>query len=372
MFFSIVLILLTLVYGYSGWRLIPHLPTPWSWATGFLLVGLALSPLLAVRMRESPRFARLGDLYCWAAYGGLGFFVLMTTFLLLRDAAGWALYLSGIPLPLSAANIDVATLGFTSLLALWGLYQARRTPAVRRIEVPIANLPHELDGLRIAQISDLHVGPTIKMDFVHRIVERVNHLEADLIVFTGDMADGPVERLAAHVAPLAQLSAPLGLFSITGNHEYYSDVHAWTDKARALGFQVLLNESRLVNYQGRTMAVVGITDHSAGEMVSEHRSDPQGALSRAPAADFVLLLAHQPRSIHHAQGAHLQLSGHTHGGQFFPWKYIVPLQQTYLAGLHRHDETWLYVHSGSGYWGPPLRLGAPSEIALLTLRRREQ
>jgi predicted MPP superfamily phosphohydrolase len=371
MFFSIVLAILTLVYGYSGWRLLAHLSTPWNWIGWAALLGLALSPLLAVRMRESARFARLGDLYCWAAYSGFGFFVLMTTFLLLRDMAGWALVLSGTPLPTSAANIDAATLGLTSLLALWGLYQARRTPVIRATEVPIANLPPELEGLRIVQISDLHVGPTIKRDFVQRIVERVNGLDADLIVFTGDMADGPVERLATHVAPLAQLQARLGMFSITGNHEYYSGVDAWVEKARELGFQVLLNESNLVHYQGRRIAVVGVTDYSAGAMIATHNSDPQGALSQAPAADFVLLLAHQPRSVHQAHGAHLQLSGHTHGGQFFPWKYIVPLQQTYLAGLHRHEQTWLYVHSGSGYWGPPLRLGAPSEIALLTLRRGE-
>lgn len=371
MFFPIVLAILALVYGYSGWRLLAHISTPWNWVGWAAIATLALSPLLAARIRESARFARLGDLYCWAAYSGFGFFILLTTVLLLRDVAGWALHMSGTPLPTSAATIDAATLGFTSLLALWGLYQARRTPAIRSVDVPIANLCRELEGLRIVQISDLHVGPTIKEDFVRRIVERVNELDADLIVFTGDMADGPVERLAPHVAPLAELRAPLGLFSITGNHEYYSGVEAWVAKARELGFQVLLNESSLVNYKGRRIAVVGITDYAAGAMLPAHDSDPQGALSQAPDADFVLLLAHQPRSVHRADGAHLQLSGHTHGGQFFPWKYIVPLQQTYLAGLHKHKKTWLYVHSGSGYWGPPLRLGAPSEVALLTLRRGE-
>jgi hypothetical protein len=106
-------------------------------------------------------------------------------------------------------------------------------------------------------------------------------------------------------------------------------------------------------------------------MLAAHTSDPEGALAAAPAADLILLLAHQPRSISAAQGAQLQLSGHTHGGQFFPWKYLVPLQQPYLSGLHRHGPMWIYVHNGSGYWGPPLRLGAPSEIALLTLRKAQ-
>lgn len=367
MFYPIALSMLLLVYGYGGWRLLDHIPMPWSALGAMLVWTLALSPLLAARMREHPKFSRAGDAYCWIAYGGLGFFVLLTSLFLLRDLAGIALDLSGIAPPLPHEQLDALVLGLSILAASWGFYQARRTPAVRRISLPIDGLPAELNGLRIAHISDLHVGPTIKGDFVRRIVERTNALQPDIVVFTGDMADGPVERLAEDVAPLRDLCAPLGLYSVTGNHEYYSGVHDWIAQAQRLGFRVLLNDSHLIDHSGARIAVVGITDHSAGDMVPDHRSDPEGALERAPQADLVLLLAHQPRSVFAARGAHLQLSGHTHGGQFVPWKYVVPLQQTYLAGLHRHESTWLYVHSGSGYWGPPLRLGAPSEIALLVL-----
>ncbi len=371
MFYPIALSMLLLVYGYGSWRLLAYLPTPWSALGTVTVCALALSPLLAARMREHPTFRRLGDAYCWVAYGGLGFFVVLTSLFLLRDLVGIALELSDIVLPFPHNLLDAATLGLSVLSASWGFYQARRTPAVRRVTVPIDGLPAELDGLRIAQISDLHVGPTIKGDFVRRIVERTNALQPDIIVFTGDMADGPVERLAEDVAPLQELRAPLGLFSVTGNHEYYSGVHDWIAQAERLGFRVLLNDSCQIEHLGAHIAIVGITDHSAGGMLADHRSDPQGALDRAPQADLVVLLAHQPRSVFSARGAHLQLSGHTHGGQFIPWKYIVPLQQTYLAGLHRHESTWLYVHSGSGYWGPPLRLGAPSEIALLVLSRTQ-
>lgn len=367
MFYPIALTLLLLIYGYGGWRLLVHVPTPWKALGAVLVCALALSPLLAARMRAHPKFHRLGDAYCWIAYGGLGFFVLLTSLFLLRDLAAAALGLSGAALPLPHGALDAVALGLSIAAASWGFYQARRTPAVRQVVIPIDGLPAALDGLRIAQISDLHVGPTIKGDFVRRIVERTNALQPDIIAFTGDMADGPVERLAEDVAPLQALSAPLGLFSVTGNHEYYSGVHDWTAQAQRLGFRVLLNDSQLIDHRGARIAIVGITDYSAGEMVADQRSDPAGALDRAPQADLVVLLAHQPRSVFAARGAHLQLSGHTHGGQFAPWKYVVPLQQTYLAGLHRHESTWLYVHSGSGYWGPPLRLGAPSEIALLVL-----
>ena len=249
--------------------------------------------------------------------------------------------------------------------------QARRTPAVRRVEIPIVDLPPTLAGLRIVQISDLHVGPTIKAPFVERVVARVNELQPDLIAFTGDLADGAVERLAPHTAALAGLTAPLGVYFCTGNHEYYSGVESWTEQARRLGFDVLINEGRQIDCGGGRIALAGTTDFSAGELVPGHASDPAKALAASDGADVRILLAHQPRSIEAAShaGCHLQLSGHTHGGQFVPWKYAIPLQQPYVAGLHKVRDTWIYVHRGTGYWGPPLRLGAPSEIALITLSR---
>ena len=208
----------------------------------------------------------------------------------------------------------------------YGYYQARRTPAVRRVDVPIENLPPALVGLRIVQISDLHVGPTIKAPFVERVVARVNELQPDLIAFTGDLADGPVKRLAPHTAALAELTAPLGVYFCTGNHEYYSGVDSWTEQARRLGFDVLINEGRPIDCRGGRIALAGTTDFSAGEMVSDHASDPAKALAASDGADVRILLAHQPRSIGAASQAdcHLQLSGHTHGGQFVPWKYAIP------------------------------------------------
>ena len=371
MFALIFLALLGSIYGYSGWRLIPYLPPPAQIGAALALVFLLLTPLLLFRLRSRPHLAWLTDPLAWVAYLGMGFFIVCSTLLILRDIGGLLLDLV---YPIDAtlnASIDLATFVLTLVMAGYGCYQARRTPAVRQVDVPIANLPNALVGLRIVQISDLHVGPTIKAPFVERVVARVNELQPDLIVFTGDLADGTIERLATHTASLAELTAPLGLYFCTGNHEYYSGVENWTEQARRLGFDVLVNESRQIDCGSGRIALAGVTDFSAGELVPDHASDPAKALAASDGADVRILLAHQPRSIEAASQAncHLQLSGHTHGGQFVPWKYVVSLQQPYVAGLHKFRDTWIYIHRGTGYWGPPLRLGAPSEIALLTLSR---
>ena len=371
MFVLIFLALLGSIYGYSGWRLIPYLPPPAQIGAALALVFLLLTPLLLFRLRSRPHLAWLTDPLAWVAYLGMGFFIVCSTLLILRDIGGLLLDLV---YPIDAtlnASIDLATFVLTLVMAGYGCYQARRTPAVRQVDVPIANLPNALVGLRIVQISDLHVGPTIKAPFVERVVARVNELQPDLIVFTGDLADGTVERLATHTASLAELTAPLGLYFCTGNHEYYSGVEGWTEQARRFGFDVLINEGRQIDCGGGRIALAGATDFSAGELVPDHASDPAKALAASDGADVRILLAHQPRSIEAASQAncHLQLSGHTHGGQFVPWKYVVSLQQPYVAGLHKFRDTWIYIHRGTGYWGPPLRLGVPSEIAVLTLSR---
>jgi hypothetical protein len=306
-------------------------------------------------------------------YLGMGFATFSTILLVIRDIAGLALDSFAAIEPALNARIDLATFGLAIAVAGWGFYQARRTPAVRRINVPIPNLPPALAGLRIAQFSDLHVGPTIKGRFVARVADRINAEQPDLIAFTGDLADGSVEPLAPHTAALAGLSAPLGVFFCTGNHEYYSGIEQWTAHACRLGFEVLVNEGRLLDRDGAGIGVAGVTDFSAGEIAPAHASAPDIAHADIADADLRILLAHQPRSIEAAStaGFHLQLSGHTHGGQFVPWNFAVLLQQPYVAGLHQFRDTWIYIHRGTGYWGPPLRLGAPSEIALLTLTRAQ-
>jgi predicted MPP superfamily phosphohydrolase len=332
---------------------------------------LLLSPLILFRLRSRPGLTWLADPLSWIAYGAMGFFIISTSLLLLRDLLGLALTQLNLLSPATGPFIDLLTVTLAIAVTGWGFFQARRTPSVVEVEVPIAELPSAMSGLRIIQISDLHVGPTIKRPFVRKVVDRIKTLQADLIVFTGDLADGTTEQLGPDVGPLAELEAPLGVYFITGNHEYYSGVEAWTDQARSLGFDVLLNEGRLLEYGKGQVGLAGITDYGANEIKPEHASDPGKAFATIGAADLRILLAHQPRSIEaaHQAGCHLQLSGHTHGGQFVPWKYLIPLQQPFVAGLHKYRESWIYVHRGTGYWGPPLRLGAPSEIALITIRQ---
>src|SRR5690606_21063409 len=267
----------------------------------------------------------------------------------------------------------VGLLGSTASLTGLGYYHATRVPPVREVEVAVPDLPPELDGYHIVQISDVHIGPTIHREWLEAVVERVNGLDADMVAVTGDIVDGLVEQLAPEVAPLSELRARDGTFYVTGNHEYYWDGLAWTRHFAELGMKVLNNAHALVERGAAKLLVGGVTDLRAGGRVPEHASDPAAAMADAPKVDFKLLLAPQPRSIYAASeaGWDLQLSGHTRGGQFFPFSAMIGLFQPYGHGLHRHESSWIYVSRGTGYWGPPNRLGAPSEISSIRLRRSE-
>lgn len=251
-----------------------------------------------------------------------------------------------------------------------GVIQARQLPEVVEVDVPIAGLPPEAEGFRIVQITDVHVGPTIKGDFLAAVVERINALEPDLVAVTGDLVDGWVDQLRDEVAALGQIRARHGAFFVTGNHEYYWDGLAWCDLVASHGLTVLVNEHRVIDHDGARLLVAGVPDVSAGGMVAAHASDPAKACAGAPeGCGARILLAHQPRSIYAAAeaGYDLVITGHTHGGQYFPMNLLVYLAQPYVAGLERHDDTWIYVSRGTGYWGPPVRVGAPHEITLLRL-----
>jgi predicted MPP superfamily phosphohydrolase len=230
-------------------------------------------------------------------------------------------------------------------------------------------LPAALDGFRIAQISDIHVGPTIKRAFLERIVAQVNALDAHLVAITGDLVDGGVHELGKHTNALEALRSTHGSYFVTGNHEYYSGADAWVTELRRLGICVLQNEHVVIRHDGESLVLAGVTDYSAHHFDERRRSDPRAALAGAPDSAAKLLLAHQPRSAAAAEavGFHLQLSGHTHGGQFFPWNFFVRMQQPYTAGLHKLNQLWIYTSRGTGYWGPPKRIGAPAEITLLRL-----
>jgi len=250
-----------------------------------------------------------------------------------------------------------------------GFAQALRGPRVREVLLPIPDLPKPLQGLTIAQISDLHVGPTIQGGYVEEVVRQTNALRPDLIAVTGDIADGSPAVLGAHLQSLADLKARLGAYYVTGNHEYYWGVERWLEKVRSLGLLPLLNENRVIAVEDAKILLAGVTDSTGGNFASGHRPDQKRAIQSDEQCQLRILLAHRPDQWVEAEklGFHLQLSGHTHGGQFFPWSVLMPIAYKYYRGLNRHGRMWIFVSSGTGYWGPAHRFAIPSEIALLRL-----
>jgi predicted MPP superfamily phosphohydrolase len=375
------------VHAYVALRLLPDVAQfaglPWSLALGaLLLASAALVPMSLRRHRRRRSLAeqRRDDRLAWVSLGLMGLFSSLFVLTALRDlalfAAAVVAFLGGPALApagiaASAAGVPLVALG----VSLVGLWNARRPARVKTVDVPLRDLPPALEGFRIAQISDLHVGPTIKGDYLQRIVEAVNALEVDVVAVTGDLVDGSVAELGPHVAPLAGLRSRHGSFVVTGNHEYYSGAEPWIAELRRLGLTVLMNEHVVLTHPGASgrerapLVLAGVADWSAHHFEPSHRSDPHRAVAGAPRAAIKVLLAHQPRSATAAAdaGFHLQLSGHTHGGQFLPWNFFVRFQQPFTAGLHALRDLWVYTSRGTGYWGPPTRFGAPSEITHLRL-----
>lgn len=354
------------LHAYIGWRLLSGLPIGASGvAVGALLLCLStlLVPLgLLARFFAIPE--TLADRLSWAGSLAMGLFSSVLVLTLLRDVL---LLVAGTPALTTATAIGV--LVAATLMSLIGFINARRVARIVQVDIPLADLPAPLHGFTIVQLSDIHVGPTIKRDYVAAIVRHANHLGADIIAITGDVVDGNVAQLAPHTAPLADLRAPHGVFLVTGNHEYYSGAPAWIAEFRRLGLRVLLNEHVVIERGGARLVLAGVTDYSAQAFDPAQRSDPKAALRGSPDSVPRILLAHQPRSALAAEAAgfDLQLSGHTHGGQFWPWNLFVTLQQPFTAGLHRLGRLKIYTSRGTGYWGPPKRFGAPSEISVLRL-----
>jgi predicted MPP superfamily phosphohydrolase len=255
-------------------------------------------------------------------------------------------------------------------LAAAALRSVRQPVEVRRVSVRLDRLPRAQDGFRIVQLTDIHVGPTIGRSFIEEIVEHANALAPDLIAITGDLVDGTVGQLAAAIEPLARLRAPHGVYFVTGNHEYFSGAEAWLNELNRLGIRVLRNERVAIGNGSVGFDLAGVDDRSA---VHYGGLSPQEALGRAlldrHSDRELVLLAHQPRTFLDAEpfGVGLQLSGHTHGGQMWPFNFVVGLQQPFVAGLHRRGDAQIYVSRGTGYWGPPMRLGAPAEITEIRL-----
>ncbi|HSZ81293.1 MAG TPA: metallophosphoesterase [Polyangia bacterium] len=357
----------------------PHLPAPWRGLASIALVLLAVGMPLA--MIVGRKHAAAGRVLAWPAFIWMGLMFLLSTTLaatdLLRLVAALVGRAGGLPSnperrTAIARLVASAVTALSGGLAIAAFRSARGPIAVHRVTVELARLPAAHDGFRLVQLTDIHVGSTIGRAFVEDIVRRANGLEPDLIALTGDLVDGSVADLRDAVAPLGALRARHGVFFVSGNHEYFSGADPWFEELTRLGIRVLRNERVAIGDGDDGFDLAGVDDHSAERFGGVA---PAVALERAlggrDARREVVLLAHQPRSFLDAEpfAVGLQLSGHTHGGQMWPFGVFVRMSQPFVAGLHRRRDAQIYVSRGTGYWGPPMRLGAPAEITELVLRR---
>lgn len=372
--------------GYYGWRrlvkdmILPR--TPRLAATWVIVIGQLLVPATMAANRLGAT-AVVGVLQ-WPAFVWMGFFALTIVALWAIDLGRlvvWAARraLRKKPLDLERRRLIARITGGAALAVAGGqvaigMRNALGDHEVVDVPVTLHRLPPALDGFTIVQLTDMHIGLTVGRDFVSDVVRRVNGLQPDLVAITGDLVDGRVADLRDRAGPLAALRARHGVFVVTGNHEYYSGVEEWLTELRLLGMRVLRNERVEIAQDGAAFDLAGIDDHSARSFGNGHGSDLAGAMVGRDPDRAVVLLAHQPRQVALAvrHDVDLQLSGHTHGGQIWPWHHLVAIQQGGLvAGRYTRGTTQLYVSRGVGYWGPPVRVGAPAEITRVILRHGE-
>ncbi|KAB1915692.1 metallophosphoesterase [Micromonospora noduli] len=252
----------------------------------------------------------------------------------------------------------------------YGIRTALGPPHLDRVRIPLAKLPRSMDGLRIATVSDIHLGPLRGRAHTERIVAAINRLDADIVAVVGDLVDGSVAELGSAAAPLRDLRSRYGSFFVTGNHEYYSGVEEWVQEVDRLGLRVLQNRRQEIQARGGVLDLAGVNDLTGAGTGLAAGPDFAAALGDRDPSRPVVLLAHQPLAAKEAAryGVDLQLSGHTHGGQMVPFNLAVGLEQPVVSGLGEVDGTKVYVTNGAGFWGPPVRVGAEPQISLVELR----
>lgn len=368
---GVVLLVLALLFLVPWWTLFGSgagwpLPVFLVGTAGFAASLVSFPFLMAAgHARRNDRAARVADttlgvvwvLFTWSVLGGLVHLVLI------------GLGVDGAGRPVAVA---VAVAVISAVLLAWGHHEAMRVPRVRRLDVRLPRLGAGLDGTRVVVLADTHYGPIDRARWSARVAEAADALEADVVVHAGDIADGTPDQRRAQSAPLGTVRARLAKVYVTGNHEYFGEAQGWLDRMAELGWEPLHNRHVVVERGGDALVLAGVDDVTAGSSgLAGHHADLEGALAGADRERPVLLVAHQPKFVRHAAaaGIDLQVSGHTHGGQIWPFHYLVRTDQPVVQGLSRHGErTLLYTSRGTGFWGPPFRVFAPSEITLLTLR----
>jgi hypothetical protein len=377
---SVASALLIGMHYYIAKRLVldPGVVEPWRGALLATVTGLGICLVLQpfVERLVRPPASRVVS---WPASLWMGFAFLLVNLLILSDAVLWlsggaALAASeGLAVGEPAAAVRASLVAAVALVAgAFGLRSAMRPPLLRRVEIALERWPESLDGFRIVQLSDTHIGPILGRAFVEELVSRANALDPDLVAMTGDLVDGGVRQLADEVAPLAGLRARHGVYFVTGNHDHYSGAGSWCEKAGALGICVLRNQRVEIGDGDAVFDLVGVDDHHGSHFGRGGGEDLEAALDGRDRGRPAVLLAHDPSTFKRASGMgiDLQISGHTHGGQIWPFGYLVRLVIPFVAGRFRRNGADLYVSRGSGFWGPPMRLFAPAEITEIVLLSR--
>lgn len=374
---AIVLLILGGWHLYLHARLVaaPALPAPWG-ELGAWLVIAGLVSLFAVPLAERAMHPPWSRVVGWPGSVWLGFAFVSLVLVGLGDlvllAIGPSGVLSDAPGP-EALSWVRARAAITVVLAVSAVIVGMRSafsPRIQKVTVALPRWPEALDGFRIAQITDIHIGPILGRKFAADLTRRVNALEPDLVVITGDLVDGTVAQVGEEVEPFGELKARHGVAFVTGNHDFYSRADPWCERVRSLGIEVLRNEHRVIDTGAGSLVLAGVDDHR-GDPLRGGREDIEAALAGVPENLPVVLLAHDPTTFKKASsaGIDLQISGHTHGGQIWPFVFLVRLVVPFVAGLYRRGTAQLWVSRGTGFWGPPMRIGAPSEITELTLMR---
>jgi predicted MPP superfamily phosphohydrolase len=371
---GVLVAVLLLLFGVPWWTLVGGAgwPAPVTAVGTVVFLGALLAlPVLMVHghgPRRRDVAARAGDTL-------LGVIWVLFAWSVLGAVLAVVLTIGGVGDPTRSRVVAAAVAAVAAVLIGWGYVEAMRVPRIARVDVPLPRLGPGLDGLRVVLLTDTHYGPIDRARWSAGVVEAVNALDADIVCHTGDIADGSVAARRAQSTPLGAVRAGLLRAYVTGNHEYFGakdSAQEWLDHMGELGWEPLHNRHVVVERAGSRLVVAGVDDiTAAGSGHAGHRADHAAALAGADPGLPVLLLAHQPKQIADAvaHGVDLQLSGHTHGGQIWPFHLLVRLEQPVLHGLSRHGQrTRLYTSRGTGFWGPPLRVFAPSEITLLTLR----
>lgn len=344
---------------------------------GALLLGFAAASAFLARAVFSRVHTRIGDVLSVLAWSWMGVALYLgmalLAFQVAREVSAWRRRRAGGE-PLSTerrqflaraavGGAAVVATGFTT----YGVRRAFAAPQIDALAVRIPRLHRAFDGLRIVQVSDVHIGDVLGRPFLEEMVRRCNALKPDLVAVTGDLVDGPVRQLLPTIGALGGLQSRYGTYFVTGNHEYYSGDVPWCAALTRMGVTVLRNRTVTLADGDARLDLVGVDDY--GEKDRERGWDLEAALRGRNPDHPAVLLAHEPRGVEEGmvQGIGLQLSGHTHGGQFFPMTGLVAALWKYSVGRYQVGDGTLYVHRGTGFWGPPMRIGSPPEIAAITL-----